>query len=209
MTKGDRWEDHYARRARDEKWLARSVYKLQEMDRRFKLFRPGDRILDLGAYPGSWSQYGLKRTGPKGDVVGIDLKEPERLSAPNYRFIKADILTLDIEWLAAEVGPRNAVISDLAPQTTGIHVVDTSRSMALAAKAWTITLALLKTRGHFLCKIFEGEELKAFRNEMASHFAQNRMIRPSAVRKGSREVYLLGRGLVQSSITQVTDRDLY
>ena len=81
MIKGDRWDDHYARRARDEKWLARSVYKLKEIDRRFKLIRQGYRLLDLGCYPGSWSQYCIKRIGPKGEVVGMDLKSPDRFSA--------------------------------------------------------------------------------------------------------------------------------
>ncbi len=107
-----RWEDHFTRRARDEKWLARSVYKLEEVDRRYKLIRQGHRLLDLGCYPGSWSQYSIKRVGPEGEVVGIDLKEPDRFSAPNFRFLKADVLSLDVEWLAKEVGPRDIVISD-------------------------------------------------------------------------------------------------
>ena len=91
---GNRWEDHYARRARQEKWLARSVYKLEEIDRKFGLLRPGQRLLDLGCYPGSWSQYCTRRVGPKGDVVGLDLKAPEKFSAPNFRFIQADVLDL-------------------------------------------------------------------------------------------------------------------
>lgn len=195
MSKGQRREDHYARRARDEKWLARSVYKLQEIDKRFRLIRRGGRILDLGAYPGSWSQYCISRVGATGEVVGIDLQEPDRVSAPNFRFIRADILTLDIEWLAREIGPRDAVISDLAPRTTGVHLVDTTRSIALAKRARDVALAVLKMRGHFLCKIFEGEELRAFRKETSPHFTQIRVLRPSAVRKGSREVYLLSLGL--------------
>ena len=164
MSRGNKWEDSYTRRARQEKWLARSVYKLEEMDKKFKLIRPGDQLLDLGCYPGSWSQYGLKRVGPKGNVVGMDLNKPDRLSAPNFRFINADIFTVDPEWLLREVGPKDAVISDLAPKTTGIPLADTSRSMELAKEALKIGSAVLKKRGHFLCKVFEGEDLNSFRD---------------------------------------------
>ena len=197
MGKANRWEDHYTRRAKNEKWLARSVYKLEEIDSRFKLILQGDRLLDLGCYPGSWSQYSLQKVGPKGEVVGLDLKEPDRFFAPHFRFIKADVLTVDPGRLAGEMGPRDAVLSDLAPQTTGIRMVDTSRSMQLAGKALEIALDILKTKGHFLCKVFEGEDLKAFRNKFSSHFNQIRLIKPSAVRRGSREIYVLGLGLVK------------
>ena len=154
----------------------------------------GGRILDLGCFPGSWSQYSLKKVGKEGDVVGIDLKRPDRLTAPNFRFLKEDILALDANWLKGEVGARDAVLSDLAPQTTGIRLTDESRSLELAAKALEIALALLKEKGHFLCKIFEGEELKAFRDEAAPYFHGMRIVRPSAVRKKSREIYLVGTG---------------
>ena len=197
MGKRNKWEDHYARRARDEKWVARSVYKLEEIDKRFRLIATGHRLLDLGCYPGSWSQYSLKKVGPGGEVVGIDLREPKRLSAPNFRFIKADVITLDPAWLLKEIGLRDTVISDLAPQTTGVKVVDTSRSMELAKKALEISLALLKEKGHFLSKVFEGEDLKALRNEVKERFDQMRLVRPSAVRKGSKEIYLLGLSLVK------------
>lgn len=197
MGKRNKWEDHYTRRARDEKWVARSVYKLEEIDKRFGLIARGHRLLDLGCYPGSWSQYSLEKVGPRGDVVGVDLREPERVSAPNFRFIKADVITLDIEWLVQEIGFRDTVISDLAPQTTGIKVADTSRSVGLAKKAFEISLALLKEKGHFLSKVFEGEDLKALGNEVKKRFDQMRLIRPSAVRKGSKEIYLVGLGLVK------------
>jgi 23S rRNA (uridine2552-2'-O)-methyltransferase len=197
MGKKNKWEDHYTRRARDEKWVARSVYKLEEIDRRFKLMARGHRLLDLGCYPGSWSQYSLEKVGSRGEVIGVDLREPERVSAPNFRFIKADVITMDLEWLVQEIGLRDTVISDLAPQTTGIKVADTSRSMELAKKAFEISLALLKEKGHFLSKVFEGEDLKALRNEVKKRFDQIHLVRPSAVRKGSKEIYLLGLGLVK------------
>lgn len=191
MGKTNTWEDHYTRRAREEKWLARSVYKLEEIDKKVHLLRPGDRVLDLGCYPGSWSQYSVTKVGQKGEVVGVDLREPDRFSSPRFRFIAADVLTLDVAWLKERVGTRELVISDLAPATSGIPVTDTSRSLELARGALEIALAVLKKGGHFLCKVFEGEEVRAFRTELGKHFARVQTLRPSAVRKASREIYLL------------------
>jgi len=193
--KKSKWNDHYALRARKEHWPARSVYKLEEIDRKYKIIRPQGRIFDLGCYPGSWSQYCLKKVGPKGHVAGMDLKEPECLSAPNFTFFKGDILRADPEGLLREIGPRDAVISDLAPSTSGIAVTDAARSLRLAQGAFGIALALLAKGGHFLCKVFEGEDLKEFREEALKHFTRGRTVRPAAVRKASREVYLLGLGL--------------
>jgi 23S rRNA (uridine2552-2'-O)-methyltransferase len=194
----NRWDDSYARRAREEKWLARSVYKLEEIDRKFRLIRKGHRVLDLGCYPGSWSQYGIRKVGPKGDVVGIDLTPPERLASPRFRYLKADVLILDPEGLRREVGPKDVILSDLAPQTTGIRLTDASRSMALARKALELAQVVLEGNGNFVCKVFEGEDLKAFTEEAAPFFRVTRLFRPSAVRKGSREVYLLGIGFRMS-----------
>jgi 23S rRNA (uridine2552-2'-O)-methyltransferase len=192
--KGKKWDDHYARRARDENWLARSVYKLEEIDKKFRLIRKGDRLLDLGCYPGSWSQYGLKKVGPEGEVTGVDLSRPDQLSFPNFIFIQADVFALDAESLAPKIGLMDVVMSDLAPQTTGIKLTDVSRSMELAERAEKIALGLLKKNGNFLCKIFEGEDLKAFKAEVSHHFQQVRLFRSKATRKRSREVYLVGLG---------------
>jgi 23S rRNA (uridine2552-2'-O)-methyltransferase len=192
--KGNRWDDHYARRARDEKWLARSVYKLQEIDKRFGLIHKGNRLLDLGCYPGSWSQYGIEKVGPEGEVFGIDQVAPDRFSAPNFRFIPADVLTLDLSWLREEVGPIDTVMSDLAPRTTGVKSMDAARSVALARRAATIAQALLRIHGNFLCKVFEGEEVKEFRSEISASYRQVRTFRPLAVRRKSREEYVVALG---------------
>lgn len=191
MGKTNTWEDHYTRRAREERWLARSVYKLEEIDRKGRLIRSGDRVLDLGCYPGSWSQYSVVKVGPKGEVVGVDVKRPDRFSSPRFRFIEADVLSLDVAWLRGQVGARELVISDLAPATSGIAVTDTSRSIELARRALEIALAVLKKGGHFLCKVFEGPEVTSLRTELAGHFVKVQTLRPSAVRKASREIYLL------------------
>jgi len=190
--KGNRWDDHYARQARHEKWLARSIFKLQEIDTKYKLMGKGDRVLDLGCYPGSWSQYGIRRVGSEGDVIGIDLKRPDRLSSPNFKFIQEDILTVADERLRGEVGPRDVVLSDLAPQTTGIRLTDESRSLSLARRALEIARLLLEKKGRFLCKVFEGEDLKAFQSDILRQFSRVRLVRPKATRKRSREVYVVG-----------------
>ncbi|MBW2030622.1 MAG: RlmE family RNA methyltransferase [Deltaproteobacteria bacterium] len=192
MKKGNKWEDHYSRRAKQEKWLARSVYKLQEIDKRYRLVRRGDRVLDLGCYPGSWSQYLLKAAGKRGQVVGLDLLEPIHVRAANFRFIKGDIHSIDIRWLVEEIGPRDSVLSDLAPKTTGARATDAIRSLELAEKAMAIAIALLRHQGHFLCKVFEGEEVKGFREALSHYFGDTRAVRPAAVRKGSKEIYMLG-----------------
>jgi 23S rRNA (uridine2552-2'-O)-methyltransferase len=192
--KGNRWDDHYARKARQEEWLARSVYKLEEIDKRFELIRKGSRILDLGCHPGSWSQYASLKAGPTGEVVGVDLNPPERFSAANFRFIQADVFALDPAWLVTEIGPRDVVLSDLAPRTTGSASTDVSRSIGLARRALELATHLLKTGGHFVCKVFEGEDFGLFRDEVASRFGRTKPFRPPAVRKRSREVYIVGKG---------------
>jgi len=194
--KSNRWDDHYTEKARKEKWLARSVYKLQEIDRKFKLIHKSDRVLDLGCFPGSWSQYAIRKVGKRGDVVGIDLQIPKAFNPPNFRFIEANIETVDLKQLAEEIEPRNLVLSDLAPPTTGIRDTDAARSMLLAEQAARIARALLKTKGHFVCKIFEGETLKSFKTSISSSYKQVRLFRPQATRKRSREVYVVGTGFI-------------
>jgi len=200
MTSGNRWRDHYTERAREENWLARSVYKLEEIDRRYKIIKPGTRILDLGCYPGSWTQYCLKHVGKKGFIIGIDLKRPDKVQGDNFRFIESDILTINPGDICLEIGKMDIVISDLAPQTTGVPLADVSRSMALAEKALDIAVSVLKRGGSFLCKVFEGEDFKFLKKKTAAFFDETRTLRPSAVRKRSREIYLVGLRFVKLSI---------
>ncbi len=152
-------------------------------------------MLDLGCYPGSWSQYGIKKIGSTGKVTGIDISRPNKLSFPNFEFIRADIFLLDAAQLAEKIGPTSLVMSDLAPKTTGVKMVDVSRSMDLARRALEVAVLVLKKKGHFLCKVFEGEDLKSFRSEAFQHFGRVALFRSKAVRKGSKEIYLVGKGL--------------
>jgi 23S rRNA (uridine2552-2'-O)-methyltransferase len=188
----NRWDDHYARRARRENWLARSVYKLEEIDLRFRILKKGQRVLDLGCFPGSWSQYALMKVGPHGRVIGVDLKRPEKLAGANFCFLQADVLELDPLDLRKDYGEINVVLSDLAPSTTGIRDADCARSLALAAQALEIAGAVLAKGGLFVCKIFEGEDLQSLRSSASKVFESVRLFRPAATRKRSREVYVLG-----------------
>ena len=148
--------------------------------------------MDLGCYPGSWSQYLLNKVGKKGEVIGIDLYVPQKISAPNFTFIKGDILNLETEQISGEVGEIDLLLSDMAPKTTGNSITDCARSLELAYKALEIAVSLLKKNSHFLCKVFEGEDFKEFKDQVLKYFEQTRLIRPSAVRKRSKEIYLLG-----------------
>jgi len=194
--KRNEWEDHYTRLARKEHWLARSVYKLQEIDRRFRIFRNAHQVLDLGCYPGSWSQYVLKKVGPNGRVVGLDLKVPDGFSSAGFLFVQADVLEVDPRQLRHETGPVDVVMSDLAPRTSGVKSVDSARSMELVRKASEIGFCLIRAGGHFVCKVFEGEDLKGFQTEISLRFKKTRLFRAGATRKGSREIYLIGQNFL-------------
>jgi 23S rRNA (uridine2552-2'-O)-methyltransferase len=190
--KRNRWDDHYARRAKKEKWLARSVFKLQEIDEKFNLIRGGDRLLDLGCYPGSWSQYATKKVGPAGYVVGVDLKRPDQIKSSTFSFIQGDVFHMDPDRLFGELGEMDIVISDLAPKTTGIHGTDAIRSIELNNQALHISLAVLRENGRLLCKILEGKGIEDFKKATSNHFQRVKLFRPKATRKKSTEVYLLG-----------------
>src|SRR4051812_10245989 len=117
-------KDHYFKKAKDQNFAARSVFKLEEIDQKLKIIHPHNKILDLGASPGSWSQYCSKKIGPKGRILGVDLTEIQ-IKLPNAEFIQADLRDLNLEQIFKERGynePFDVVLSDMAPKTTGIRV---------------------------------------------------------------------------------------
>ncbi len=186
------WADHYTRKAKEEGFAARSVYKLREAQEKYRLLRRGDKVLDLGCAPGAWSQYALRVVGPEGLVLGLDL-QPVKLSAPNFVFLQKDVFEVQPEELKALVPEGfNVVLSDLAPKTTGDRSGDHFRSLHLARRALELALALLVPRGHFMVKVFEGEKFPAFRQEVALHFQKIKLFRPKSTRSSSREIFILG-----------------
>lgn len=193
---GKTWADHYTRRAKQEQWRARSVYKLEEIDARFNVVRAGARVLDLGCSPGSWSQYCLSRVGPEGVVVGVDLTPVKGIPDANFHFIQADINEIEMS-LIEQILPRaDVVLSDMAPSTTGNRVTDSARSFALAERAEAVAGRMLAGGGSFVCKLLEGEPVKGFTASLSADFRQTRLYRPKATRKRSTEIYVIAKGFI-------------
>ena len=191
MSRKNPWFDSYAERARQEGYPARSVYKLTEMDKRFRLLRPGDRVLDLGCAPGSWLLYAARRVGPKGRAVGLD-RNPVSVTLPkNAESFAADVFALSPEERERLRGPFDVVLSDMAPDTTGNKDVDALRSAGLCEMALSLAILLLGSEGIFVCKIFQGEGFDSFLAAVKKNFAGVRLAKPAACRRESREIYVV------------------
>jgi len=189
-----RLDDHYSRQARQAGYPARSVFKLEELDLKYHLFRPGQRVLDLGCAPGSWSLYAAQKVGREGLVLGLDLKPPALKAEPaQLSFLTADILAASPD-LVKPQGPFDLVLSDLAPDTCGRKEVDQARSLALVRAAWVWAEALLKSGGHFLYKIFQSPEGEDFSRDLKEKFNKIELLKPRATRSRSREIFGLGLG---------------
>lgn len=189
-----RTADHFSKRARAEHYPARSIYKLEEIDRRVRLLKPGHSVLDLGAAPGSWTLYAAKKVGPSGRVVAVDRAALTVGTPANAVYIQADALAIDPAELLARVGGGgfDAVISDMAPATSGHRFVDQSRSFALFCRAAELAGALCRPGGGFVGKIFQGEDFETARGNLRELFAEVKVIRPQSVRTESYELYLVG-----------------
>lgn len=185
--------DRFYQQAKKEGLRARSAYKLEEIQTRFHLLRPGGRVLDLGAAPGGWCQIAAREVGPKGFVLGVDLEPIAALPAPIQSWV-ADAFAPELrERLRAEGrAPYDAVLSDLAPKTSGIHGVDEVRSLDLAGQALEVALELLKPSGYFVVKVFMGGDFEGFLKSCRKLFAEVKVFKPEAsVARGSKEVYLV------------------
>jgi len=186
-------QDHFGERAKREGFPARSVYKLQEIDRRVQLLRRGQRVLDLGASPGSWTQYAAQCVGREGKVVGIDLNPPRIGLPPHVSFQALDVFKLDA---LAELGPQSfdVVMSDMAPHTSGQRHRDQFGSYELYMRALEIAGQVLTEGGAFVGKIFQGAELEQARSATRERFKNVRIIKPDASRAESYEIFLVGLG---------------
>lgn len=193
-AKGNRWEDHYTRQARKERFPARSVYKLRELQQRFNLVRRGDAVLDLGCAPGSWTMQAAELTGPSGRVIGIDLT-PVTVALPSQAEARVQDVYPLVENPVDYFGRSfDVVLSDMAPSTTGSRGVDAARSFALCEAALAIALRVLRPGGNFVCKIFQGEDFKAFTEAVKAGFTELKIFKPQSCRKASKEIYLIGKG---------------
>ena len=191
MYRKDNKTEHYTVKANREGYPARSVYKLKDIDEKYRFLKKGDRILDLGAAPGSWMKYIAAKVGEKGLVVGIDIQNIEIPLLPNMRFLKKDMRELDAAYWKR--GEYDAVVSDAAPFTSGVPSLDAGRSFELASKAFEIACSVLKRKGSFLTKIFDGEYTGDFHREIQKNFSSVKRYRPKATTKQSRELYIIAR----------------
>ena len=189
--KRKRWKDHYTERAQSEGYGARSVYKLEEIQRRTRVIRRGKPALDLGCAPGSWSRY-LQEQGAS-PVVGVDLQAVDPVAG--CTFIQGDAFESDPEVLREALGGAPAlVVSDMAPSTTGARGADAARQVALAERAFALATELLAPGGNFVVKVFDGQDAPAFVNTVRLRFEKIRRIRPEATRRASREFFLVATG---------------
>jgi 23S rRNA (uridine2552-2'-O)-methyltransferase len=185
------WQDHYSQQAKRERYPARSVYKLEEIQKKHRPIKKGDKVLDLGCAPGSWLLYAAKLTGPSGRVIGVDLKPVSIQVSSQIKIITADVFALDSAILGKDF---NVVLSDMAPATTGHKAVDAARSYSLCDAALKVTQNILLPGGSFVCKIFQGADFNLFLDEVRAGFKRLKIFKPQSSRKASKEIYVIGLG---------------
>lgn len=184
-------KDYYYYKAKKESYAARSIFKLEQMDQKYGLFKNGMRVLDLGCHPGSWLQYVSRKIGNSGMAVGIDRTETILL-LPNVRNVTADIYELTWQTLGEPPHSFDIVMSDMAPNTSGIKSVDQLQSAALAERALHLGLTFIKPGGGFVVKVFMGPDEPKLFNEMRLHFEKVLRYKPDASKSNSMEIYLVG-----------------
>lgn len=188
-----RSDDHYAQRARQEGYLSRAVYKLDEICEEFGLIDPGTRVVDLGASPGGWTQIALERVGEEGHVVAVDL-QPIEVDDERVTVVRGDVTEEDTvdEIRQAADGPVDTVISDMAPNLSGNYSMDHARSVHLAQNALDVAGEVLELGGSVVIKVFQGDMFKPFYDEVGDRFAFHQARKPKASRDESSETYLIG-----------------
>jgi|TARA_B100001971_G_scaffold182888_1_gene180476 23S rRNA (uridine2552-2'-O)-methyltransferase len=185
-------KDHYFHKAKRDGYVARSAYKLEEIDKKHRLLRKGNLVLDLGCSPGSWLQYAAGKVGEQGQVLGVDL-QTVKLSLPkNVKVLQADIFEMTVKDFEMNGGMVDVVLSDMAPKTTGIRDMDAQRSYALNQQVLELSGDLLRPHGTLLVKAFQGAPLEQLRREFSSSFAQVKLCKPKSSRSESVEIFLLG-----------------
>jgi len=192
-------KDAFHQRAKREGFRSRAAYKLQELNRDQRLLRPGDRVADLGCWPGGWLQVAAEAVGPRGRVVGVDLAaiDPPILSE-NVIAFQADLAeaTVAARILEALGGQADAVLSDASPKLTGIRATDRAHEEALLEAIETLLPALLRPGGILLAKLLESPEAQVIAKRLRARFRSARITKSEATRKGSSEKYLIGKEFV-------------
>jgi 23S rRNA (uridine2552-2'-O)-methyltransferase len=196
----ERKNEFYYKKAKAENYRSRSTYKLVQANNKYSFIKLHDVVVDLGAAPGGWIQAARKMTGKHGFVLGVDLKPIEPFTQEYIRTIVADLTESDIAEQILSFLPRkpDVVISDAAPNVTGVWEVDHACQIDLATKALEIAKCLLKPGGNFFVKVFQGGLLDQFIQDVKGSFETVRIVKPQASRAKSSEEYLLALGLKTS-----------
>lgn len=192
-----RKHDHYTQKAKSEGYPARSVYKLKEIQQKYHLIRPGSRVLDLGAAPGSWALYASQIAKKEGFVLALDLQDIDpavKKKMKNGKCIQGDMLSEEAGREIAGAGPFDIVLSDAAPSTTGNRTVDTGKSFTLVSHVLSLAEEHLSEGGSLVVKIFQGGDEQAVLERMRNLFRKVKPYKPKASRKPSFETYLIGTG---------------
>lgn len=186
-----KYRDSYFLQAKRENYPARSIYKLKEMDARFHLLKPGLRVLDLGAAPGSWSLGAAEKVGKTGLVLACDLQEANITFPPQVCFVREDVFNRSekFQTLLLKTAPFDLVMSDMAPKTTGSRITDQVRSLNLALEAFELAIAHLKGGGNFVVKIFMGPDTDELMQPMRQAFETVRAFKPKSSRDESKETF--------------------
>lgn len=192
----EHFDDPYVKKSKRKGYRSRATFKLEEIDQKDKLIRSGMSVVDLGAAPGGWTDYALHRVGDKGKVIALDILPMTPLTG--VHFIEGDfredrVLDQLTEVLAGK--SIDLVLSDMAPNMTGVDAIDQPSSMLLVELALDFAINNLSKQGDFLVKVFQGEGFDVFLKSMRAHFNKVITRKPDASRARSREVYLLARGL--------------
>jgi len=184
--------DVFHKRAKQQGFAARSVFKLEEIDQKYKLFRRGGRVLDLGCKPGSWLQYAGGIVGPDGALVGID-RTPLDKPVPGARLLVGDVFAVSDAELRGELNAFDVVLSDMAPDTSGVRSLDQARSEGLFERALEIAELTLAKGGHFVGKLFQGPDWQRLLKRAREGFGEVRTVKPAGSRKESIEQYVVAK----------------
>lgn len=191
-------KDYYYKKAKKDKYPARSVYKLEEAQAKYQIIKRGDSVLDLGCFPGSWSLYASELAGAKGVVVGVDLQQASqapRSDAAPIHWLCQDITEPEFLPMVRKIRPSfRVIISDMAPRTTGNKWADAQQSLNLVYISLDIVDQLLLKNGNFICKVFQGEDFPKFVEDVKKRFTMVKVLKPKSSRIESREVFVLGTG---------------
>lgn len=189
-------KDYYFNKAKKQDFLARSIFKLEEIDEKFHVLNEADRVIDLGYYPGSWIQYTAKKVGPGGYVFGIDIKSVNKklFDIKNVKVIQNDIFDISTLEEIEQSSAFDVLLSDMAPNTTGIKSVDQLRSLNLIEKIFEIMPLFLKLNGNCVLKVFDSNEAQKYLKEQKNRFESFDFLKPKSTRSVSKEFFVIGRG---------------